>query len=113
RLKDAVGQAGYAIAIARNAGEAFDMVVPWRQVVIADRPIDAVAVLLVGLEVLRSETVGLARPHQRLAAAVIAAHPLERRVVRRLVGLLVLLDPELLGGLVQGVANRFRLHRIA
>ena len=77
RQVDAVGQLRQPVARAADAGEALDVLVPGRDVRVADRPVDAEAVLGVGLEVEVAPAVRLAAPEQRTAADVVAAHPVE------------------------------------
>ena len=54
-----------------------DVVVPRREIRVADRPVDGDALAAVGLEVEIAESVALAAPGQRAAADVIAAIPVE------------------------------------
>ena len=77
RQELAVGQLRQALAAAADAGEALDVVVPRRDVLVADRPVDGDAVARVGLEVEVAPAVRLPAPQQRPAADVIAAHPVE------------------------------------
>ena len=55
----------------------FDVVVPRRDVLVADRPVDGDAVFRVRLEVEVAPAVALTPPQQRAAADVIAAIPIE------------------------------------
>ena len=73
RQELAVGQLRQALPAAADAGEALDVVVPRRDVLVADRPVDGDARPGVRLEVEVAPAVPLPAPQQRAAADVIAA----------------------------------------
>ena len=97
RQKFAIGQLRQALFRACDTDELLDVAIPRREIVIADRPVAAVAILGVGFEILRRKPVGLAPPHDRAPAQMIAANPLERLVFGRDVGVFVVLHPIMLG----------------
>jgi hypothetical protein len=72
---------GEAELLAAHAREALDVRVPGRDVGVADRPVDAVAVAQVGLEVEVAPAVAVPAPEQRLAAHGAALDPGERLVL--------------------------------
>jgi hypothetical protein len=78
------------------------VVVPGREVGIADRPIDRHAFLLVGLEVEIAQAIALAAPQQRTSAHAIAAEPVEAFHLR--VRRVLLVRPCVDVGLFQDVA---------
>src|SRR3954467_6950593 len=80
------------------------MGVPRFEIGIADRPVGAVAVLGVGANGEVAPAVGLARPHQRFSAELVAAYPAERTAFRRAVGHVAVVVEEVLGVVVEGVA---------
>ena len=77
RQELAVGQLRQSFGAAAHADEALDMVVPRRELGVTDRPVDRDAVLRVRLEVHRAPAIALPAPHDRAAADVIAADPVE------------------------------------
>src|SRR6185295_6390906 len=91
-----VGQLLESLDGTGNTGEALDAVVPRRNVGVADRPVDAVAVLEVGVEVVVAESIGLPAPGDRSATQVIAADPGERPIARRRIGMFTVAHPPLL-----------------
>ena len=107
------GSCGSPSTRAGDAGVPLDVVVPRRDVGVADRPVDRDAFLRVGLEVEVAPAIALAAPHQRAAADLIAAIPVEALDlgVRRL----LLVDPPVEVLLVERVValeDRIRLlHR--
>ena len=100
----AVRQHREAFLAAADAGVALDVAVPRRQVGIADRPVGAVAILQVGLEIQVAPAVGLARPHQRLAAQLVPADPAEGPAGRRRIRHVAVVVEELLRVFVEGIA---------
>ena len=77
RQELAVGQLRQAFGAAAHADEALDVVVPRRDLGVADRPVDGDAVLRVRFEVQVAPAIALPAPHDRAAADVIAADPVE------------------------------------
>ncbi len=77
RLKLAVGELRQAFRLAAHADERLHVVVPGRDIRVADRPIDAMPVLRIRREIDVAPPIALARPHERAPADVIAAHPIE------------------------------------
>ena len=105
RQEIAVRQLRQAIVVAADPGEGLHVVVPGLEVLIADRPVHAVTVLQVGLEVVRRPAVGLPRPGQRAPAQVIPADPAIGLARGRLVGVVVIAGPEGLVRVEEGVAD--------
>ena len=103
RQELAVGQLRQAVAAAADAGKALDVVVPRRDVRVADRPVDGDAVARVGLEVEVAPAVRLPPPEQRAAADVIAAHPVE--ALDLAVGILDVVDEPVRRRRMRGVAG--------
>ena len=106
RQELAVGQLRQAFVLAADADETLDVVVPGRDVLVADRPVDGDAVLGVGLEVHRTPAIALPAPHDGTAADVIAADPVEALDLG--VGMLVVVDEPVLGGLRDRIAGAGR-----
>ena len=100
-----VGQLLETLVRAGDAGETFDAVIPGRNIRVANRPVDAVAVLLVGVEIVVAHAVGLPAPGDRTAAEVIAADPGERPIGGRRVRMFAVAHPPLLGRRVEGVTG--------
>ena len=105
RQEIAVGQLTQAVIVPADAGKGLHMVIPGGEVVVPDRPVDPVAVLQVGLEVLRGPAVGLAAPGQGAAAQLVAPDPPVGLAGRGLIGVVVVAGPELLVGFEQGVGD--------
>ena len=85
----AVGQLGHVLGLALDADVVLDDVVVRREVVVVERPVLAVAVERLALQVLLAEAIALAPPHVGAAADdAQAALPGERLVRRRRVRLL-------------------------
>src|SRR6267378_1909771 len=100
----AVGQLRQAKALAADAGEPLDVIVPRRDVGVADRPVHAQAVARVGLEVEVAPAVHLPPPHDGPAAYLASADPVKRLVGIDRVGILPVVDEKLAAVLVAGVA---------
>ena len=77
RQELAVGQLRQPFGAAAHADEALDLVVPRRELGVADRPVDCDPVLGVRAEIQVAPAIGLPAPHQRAAADVVAADPVE------------------------------------
>ena len=77
RLKLPVGQLRQAFDRSGDAREALDVVVPRREVRVADRPVDRDAVLAFASKSKSPQAIALPAPRQRAAADVIAAVPVE------------------------------------
>src|SRR5215210_562779 len=73
RQELSIGQLRHVLARAVDAGVRLDVVVPWRQVLVADRPVDGDSILRIRLEVEVAPAVALTSPHQRTPADVVAA----------------------------------------
>src|SRR5690606_6858906 len=81
RLEElAVGQVRQALGLSRDADEALHVIVPRRDVGVADGTVYAVTVAQVGLEVEVAPAVHLPPPDQRAPANPTAANPRKRRV---------------------------------
>ena len=105
RQEVAVGQLAEPVIIAADPGEGLHVVIPGREVVIPDWPIHPVAVLQVGLEVLRRPAVGLPAPGEGTTAQLVAPDPPVGLAGRGLVGVVVVAGPQLLVGFEQGVGD--------
>ena len=77
REEFAVGQLRQPFDAAADAREDFRLVVPRRDLVVAHGPRNAHALFGIRFEIERTEAITLARPHERAAADVIAAQPVE------------------------------------
>src|SRR5205807_10112780 len=108
RLELAVRELRQAQLFAAHADEPLDVAVPRRDVGVADRPVDAVPVAQVGLEVEIAPAVHLASPDERLAADLVALDPGEGLVLD--VGVLLVLDEEVLVRLAE--LTGARLNRV-
>jgi hypothetical protein len=92
RLEFAVGHRFQAIARAGHADEALDVGIPRGDVVVADRPVDAIALPFGRGEFVLAPALAAAPPDQRPAADLIAAEPVEGPFLH--VGVFVVLDEE-------------------
>src|SRR6185369_17440699 len=77
RQEFAVGQLRQVLGATADADEAFDVLVPRRELGIANRPVDGNADLRVRAEVDVAPAIALPAPHDGAAADVIAADPVE------------------------------------
>ncbi len=77
RLELSVRQLRQMLDRSGNARVAFDLVVPRREVCVANRPVDRDAVLRVRLEIEIAQAIALTSPRERPSADVIAAIPVE------------------------------------
>src|SRR5262245_2203323 len=76
RLELAVGELRQLLYGPRDAGVALDVIIPGRDVPVANWPIDGDAILHVALEILLAPAIALASPHERTTADLIAAVPI-------------------------------------
>src|SRR5690606_239476 len=106
-----VGKLRQAETFARDAGVGLDVIVPRRDVAVADRPVGAVAVPRIGLEVEVAHPVALAAPHYRLATNLATADPVEGAILGSCVRIVDVVDEELGGTLVARIT--FALDRLA
>ena len=65
RLELAVGEVSQTQGLAADTGELLHVRVPWRQIGVADGPVDAVTVAQVGLEIEVTPSIAMAAPEQR------------------------------------------------
>src|SRR3989449_8754822 len=100
----AVGQLGEAELRPGNADGLLQVVVPGRDVGVADRPVRAEAVLRVRLEVEVAPAVHLPAPHDGAPSHLPAADPVERLAGIERVGIVAVVHEELAAVLVAGVA---------
>ena len=77
RQKILVGQLRQPGIFAADADELFNVVIPRRDVSVAYRPVSSYAFSGVGFKIQVAQAETMPRPHQRLAAGLIAAHPVE------------------------------------
>ena len=110
RLEFAIGKLWQALRRARYADELLDLVVPRRQIGIADRPVGAVAIALVGPEIIVRPAVSLPAPGQRTAAELVRPEPGEIGALGRRVGVLGVVDEVVLREFVEVAVER--LHRV-
>jgi hypothetical protein len=102
RQEFSIRQLREPVAAAADAREGLDLVVPRRDLVVAHGPWDRDALFRIRFEVERREAVALARPHERFAADVVSAQPVE--LVDLDVGVIEVVDePVGIGG--RGVAG--------
>ena len=94
RQEFAVGHRLDSVAGAAHADEALDVRVPRSDVLVADRPADPVAMTLRRRELVVAPALAGAAPHDRLAAHLVAADPVERLLLH--VGMLGVLHEEVL-----------------
>ena len=80
RQKLAVGQLRQALGLSADAGEFFHVVVPRRDVGVANRPVNGVAFFQVGFEIEIAPAIALASPSKRLSADLASANPRKFRV---------------------------------
>src|SRR5205823_4310808 len=80
RQEIAVGELIQVLVRAGHADEPLDMRVPRRDILITNRPVVAVSVLRVGLEIEVAPAVDLTSPRQRSPTHVTTAEPAEGRV---------------------------------
>lgn len=89
-LENPVRQDVEAFQRTADAGEFLDVIVPRSEIGVFDRPRDRDAFLRVRLHVDRREPVALLAPHQRAAARVVAAYPVEGFLLD--VGMILVID---------------------
>src|SRR3954469_7906232 len=97
-----------SIPIAAHTDELLDVRVPGRDVVVADRPVHPVAELLRRDELVLAPPLARSAPDERLAADLIAADPVERRLLH--VRVVAILDEEVRR--VLAVARRLADQRV-
>src|SRR6185503_13391808 len=78
RQKVAVRHRLEVVVVPAHADELLDMRVPWRDVVVGDRPVHPVAEPLGGDELVLAPALRRTAPDERLPADLIAADPVER-----------------------------------
>ena len=110
RQKLSVGQLRQALARSTDTDIAFDHVVVGLKFLVADGPIFAVAVASGSLEFIVAVAIAFARPAERLSSNLTAANPKEGFVRGKGVGVLQIVDEELMAVFVAGVAQA--LHRL-
>src|SRR5262245_26160075 len=89
-----VGHRLDAVARPAHADESLDVRVPRSDVLVADRPADPIAVAFRRRELVMAPTLAGAAPHERLAAHLVAADPVERLLLH--VGMFGILHEEML-----------------
>src|SRR5216684_970154 len=104
RQELAVRELRQAERFARDPDELLHVVVPRRDVGVADRPVDAEAVPRIRLEVQVAPAVHLPAPHDGLTAHLAAADPVERLVGIEGVWVVAVVHEELAAVLVAGIA---------
>src|SRR2546421_6019716 len=99
----AVGQVREAQPLAAHADEALDVAVPGGQVLIADGPVDAVAVFQIRREIEIAPAPAQPAPDQAAPAELVASDPTERLAVGSSVGMLAIVYEEVAGRLAERV----------
>jgi hypothetical protein len=97
----AIGKLGKIFDGAADASESLNVIIPRRDILIADRPVDGDAFLRVGFEIEIAEAIALTPPHQRAAADVITAEPIEGFLLD--VRALGFVDPKVVVGLIEDI----------
>src|SRR5271154_3261371 len=105
RKKFPVRELREAFGLATYAGEFFDVVVPRRDVLIANRPIYGDTVAQVGFEIQIAPAITLAAPDDGFAANLAAANPCERLSGIGGERIFEIVDEELAGILVAGIVT--------
>ena len=105
REKFSVGQLRQAFGLAANAGELFHVVVPGRDVRIADRPIDRDSVLQIRFKVEIAPAIALAPPSERFSAHLAAANPGKMLAGSGGVRIFKVIDEKFVGVFVASVIN--------
>ena len=104
-MEVAVGQLRHVLGLSRDADVVLDELVVRHEVLVGDRPVLAVAVERLAVQILIAEPVRLPAPDIRAPADdARAALPAERLVVRRGVGLFEIVDEPLVVPLAAGIA---------
>ena len=109
-LEPAVRQLRQPLRVPAHSDAAFHVVVPGRDVGIADGPVDAVAVARIRLEVEVAPAIHLATPDDGAPSHLTTTDIGEARTLRRGVGVFTVAHEELVAPLVAGVAGP--LHRL-
>ena len=99
-----------ALARTAYADITLDQIVVRFELPVADGPVFSVAIAAGGFKLVVAEAITLARPAKRLAPDLAAANPHERFVGGKGIGMLQVIDEELVAVLVAGVAQA--LHRL-
>ena len=102
RLEFSVGKMREPLLASLNADELLDVAPPRRQIVVAERPIDAESLARVGLEVEIAPAIDTATPHDRAPADLTSANPVEGLALRSRVRIVEIVDEELSGVFVAG-----------
>src|SRR5215470_12344956 len=110
RKKLSVGHLREAFARSADADVAFDEIVVGFEIFVPNGPVFAVAVTTGGFEFVIAEAIALARPAESFPSDLPAANPHERLVRRKCVGMLDVVDEELMTKFVARVAQA--LHRL-
>ena len=98
-----IGQLRQTIPVPINAGKLLNIAIPGSQVLIPDRPVYNMTIPGIGFKIQLTPPVTLTAPHQRTAADVIAADPVE--ALDFLVRVLGVLDEPVLRRLADRVAG--------
>src|SRR4051812_41132044 len=96
REEIAVGKMREAELLTRDADEALDVSVPRRQVCVANRPVDTVAVAQIRLEIEIARAQAHATPDETSAAQLVTANPAEILIAVGDVRVLAIVDEEVL-----------------
>src|SRR6185503_9732844 len=98
----AIGHGFQPVLIAADARKFFDMRVPRRYIVVTDWPVDGIAVALRGGKLKITPPLAGASPHDRFAAHLVAAYPIERLFLD--VGVLFVLHKKMVRVLAKSIA---------
>ena len=105
RLELSIGQLRQTVGIARDTDERLYPVVPWCQLGIAQWPVYALSISLVGSKIFVAPAVDLARPEYRAPAQTTGSNPVKRGIRILQIWVLVVVDKKVFGGLAKGVGG--------
>src|SRR5215831_20192590 len=111
REESSVGKLRQAFCLTADAGELLDVVVPRRHVSVTNRPVHGDPVPQIRFEVQVAPAIALATPGDGLAADLTAANPAEFGARRIAVGIVLVIDEELMRVFVASVIT-LALHEL-
>ena len=103
RKKFSVGKLGQALGLAADAGELFHVVVPGRDVRVADRPIRGDSIFQIRFKVEIAPTIALASPGDGFSAHLAAANPGKLFARIRGIGIVHVIDEKFVGVFIASV----------
>src|SRR5210317_193253 len=81
------------------------MLIPGNNILVTYWPINTNTLQTVGLEILRTQAIGLPAPHNRAPGRVITPQPVISSSCRFFVGMFVIFYPEMFGRLLDCIGN--------